>query len=290
MYDSIFLSSFGSNIFETVGALESVKDELRKTVIWNSIGSSSLIIFLKILGFNFSQTFEHLKNFNLAHTFINGYCIIPEDEDAKRDYISEWLNEKIEINNLISNETTLAEIFKLTNIFPNFVVWSRSGEELRCLNPKTTPKMTIIDSVLATLTCIGVHSEFSKNDDTFAGYFCGSFYPYQKNFTLDKKEVKTLFIGHRSSAFFNELETESPFSYIENEMIKQFTDCNNSLIESISLENLMIIHNDIYRKSMTTLKKDFCYENGKVQGNNFISGLSNAEYYRIKKLEIMNQN
>ena len=202
MYDSVFINSFGSNIFETLGALESTKDQLRKCVIWNTTGSASLIIFLKILGFNFSQSFEHLKNFSLSHTFINGYCIIPEDEKAKRDVITNWMIKMIEINNLISKETTLGEIFKLTNIFPNFIVWSRKGEKLRCLNPKTTPKMTIIDSILATLTCIGVHSQISINGDTFAGYFCGSFYPYKENFTLEDKEMRTLFIGHCFLYFF----------------------------------------------------------------------------------------
>ena len=290
MYNSVFISSFGSNIYETTGALESMKDKLRNTVIWNTIGSSSLIVFLKILGFNFQQTFEHLRDFHLSHTFINGYCIIPEDEDEKRKVISDWLIEKIEINNLISKETTLAEIFKLTNIFPNFIVWSRTGEKLCCLNPKTTPKISIIDSILATLTCIGVHSEFSINGDTFSGYFSGGFYPHDKNFTLENKEMNTLYIGHNSCAFFNELEADSPFSYIENEMIRQFTECNNTVVNTLNFDNIMIIYDDIYRRSMTNLKKEFCYENGKIQGDNYTSGLSNEEYYKQKKLEIMNQD
>ena len=61
-------------------------------------------------------------------------------------------------------------------------------------------------------------------------------------------------------------------------------------IVSYTLENWGGAQTNIYRKAMTTLKKDFCYENGKVQGDNFISGLSNADYYRLKKIEIMNQN
>ena len=102
--------------------------------------------------------------------------------------------------------------------------------------------------------------------------------------------MRTLFIGHCSSTFFNELEADSPFSYIENEMINQFTDGNNHLVKSLPLDDLMIIHNDIYRRAMTNLKKEFCYENGKIQGDNYMSGLSNEEYYKQKKLEIMNQN
>ena len=48
MYDSVFMSSFGSNIYETLGGLETNKEQLKNTVIWNSVGSASLIIFFKI--------------------------------------------------------------------------------------------------------------------------------------------------------------------------------------------------------------------------------------------------
>lgn len=95
--------------------------------------------FFKILGFTFSQTLQHLKSFELTHTFINGYFIIPEDQNMKMEHIREWLIEKIQINNLISKEATLGEIFKLTNIFPNFIVWSRERRELTSLNAKLNP-------------------------------------------------------------------------------------------------------------------------------------------------------
>ena len=230
MYNSVFLSSFGSNIYDTVGALETMKDNLKNTIIWNSVGSASLIIFFKILGFTFSQTYSHLKLFDLAHTFINGYCIIPEDEEAKKKYISEWLINKIEINNLISERTTLSEIYKLTNIFPNFIVWSRKGEELCCLNPKTFPKMTIIESILSTLSCIGTHTQTQINDDTFSLYTVGNFYPHSREFLLEKKKITTLYIAHNSEHSFDDLVETSPFSYIENEIITQFIEGNNSPI------------------------------------------------------------
>ena len=290
MYNSVFLSSFGSNIYDTLGALETTKDNLKNTVIWNSVGSASLITFFKILGFTFSQTYSHLKTFDLAHTFINGYCIIPEDEEAKKNYISEWLIQKIEINNLISEETTLGEIYKLTNIFPNFIVWSRKGEELCCLNPKTFPKMTIIESILSTLSCIGTHVRTQINDDIFSLYSVGDFYPFSKEFLLEKKKINTLYIAHNSEYFFGDLIENSPFSYIENEIITQFIEGNNSCIKNANLENFLIIYNDIYKNSFTDIKKDFCFENGKIQAQNFIDGFSNSEYYKLKKIEILNQN
>jgi len=289
MYDSVFLSSFGSNVYETLGALETNKTNLRNTIIWNSIGSASLIIFFKILGFTFTQTLDHLKSFELTHTFINGYFIIPEDQDMKIDYIREWLIEKIEINNLISKETTLSEIFKLTNIFPNFIVWSRSNKEYSCLNPKINPNVSLIDSILASFSSIGTFTEYQINDDIFSSYFYGDFYPYSQNFQLEKKKLSTLYIAHKSEYFFNDIVVDSPFSYIENEIINQFIECNNSRIKNIELENFLILYNNIYKDSLTDVKKDFCFENGKAQAQNFIDGFSNSEYYELKKLEIRNQ-
>ena len=289
MYDSVFMSSFGSNIYETLGCLETNRDNLRNTVIWNSIGSASLIIFFKILGFTFSQTLEHLKSFELTHTFINGYFIIPEDQDSKIEYIRNWLIEKIEINNLISKETTLGEIFKLTNIFPNFIVWSRQQEKLLSLNPKNFPNFTLIETILSTFSCIGTFNNFDIDENNFSGYFSGDFYPYSENFELEKKELNTLYIAHISEYFFYDIMEDSPFSYIENEIMNQFIECNNSRVRNIELENFLILYDDIYKNSLTDVKKDFCFENGKAQAQNFMDGFSNFEYYKLKKLEIKNQ-
>lgn len=289
MYDSVFMSSFGSNIYETVGALDTIKDNLKNTVIWNSIGSASLIIFFKILGFTFSQTLDHLKSFELTHTFINGYFIIPEDQDSKIEYIRDWLIEKIEINNLISRETTLSEIFKLTNIFPNFIVWSREEGKLLSLNPKIYPNFTLVETILSTFSCIGTFNEFNINDYTLSGYFSGDFYPNSENFVLEKKKLNTLYVAHVSENYLNDISDNSPFSYIETEIMNQFIDCNNSRVKSIDLENFLILYSDIYKNSLTDVKKDFCFENGKAQSQNFIDGFSNSEYYKLKKLEIKNQ-
>ncbi len=289
MYDSVFMSSFGSNIYETLGALETNKNNLKNTVIWNSIGSASIIIFFKILGFTFSQTLEHLKTFELTHTFINGYFIIPEDQNMKIEYIREWLIEKMEINNLISKDTTLGEIFKLTNIFPNFVVWSRQRRELCSINAKLFPNFTLLESILTTFSCIGTFNEFEIDDTVFCSYFYGDYYPYSENFRLEKKNLNTLYIAHESEYFFNDILEDSPFSYIENEIMNQFIECNNSHIKNIELENFLVLYDDIYKDSLTDVKKDFCFENGKVQAQNFIDGFSNSEYYKLKKLEIKNQ-
>ena len=87
MYDNVFISSFGSNLYNTIGFLESMKERTSDAVIWNSVGNASLILFLRIMGFQFHQMTQQLKDLNLSHTFINGFSLIPENEEEKKEYI-----------------------------------------------------------------------------------------------------------------------------------------------------------------------------------------------------------
>ena len=115
MYDNIMISSFGSNIYNTIGFLDSIKERTNDCVIWNSVGSASLILFFKILGFNFHQMIQQLKDLNICHTFINSFSLIPENETEKKEFIEDWLISKINQVSLINTGTTLKEIYKLTN-------------------------------------------------------------------------------------------------------------------------------------------------------------------------------
>ena len=60
MYNSVFMNCYSTNIYNTLGALTELKEDLSDIIIWNTLGNSSLIIFLKILGFNYNQMFEIL--------------------------------------------------------------------------------------------------------------------------------------------------------------------------------------------------------------------------------------
>ena len=284
------MHSFGSNIFETLGALEALKEEIKDTIIYNCFGSSSLLLFFKILGFTFKQTFDILKDFNLAHTFINGYFIIPEDEEIKKNEIKSWLIQKMEIHNLISKENNLEEIFKLTKIFPNFIVWSRKENKLICLNPKETPNVTLIDCILATITCIGTFREHNLNEDIISSYSVSTSYPYNLNFILDNKKINTLYIVHKSRFFFQETnDTGNPFSVIENELLTQSIESNNFTTTKLDLENLFMIYSDIYKNTFNDNKKNFCFDNGLKQGYNFKIGDCNDTYYKLRKIGIDNQ-
>ena len=284
------MNSFGSNIFETLGCLHTLTELLKDTVIYNSVGSSSLILFFKIIGFTYLQSFEILKNFELTHTFINGYFLIPEDEEIKKEEIKEWLLEKMLIHNLFSENSTLEDVFKLTKIFPNFIVWSRKENKLIRLNPKETPNLRLIDCILSTLSFIGTFCEFNLEEDIISNYYSSISYPHNMKFILEEKNINTLYIGHKSRFFFQDMASKTdPFSSIETELINQTVEMNNLSIQNTDLENFLILYDDIYKNSFNDNKRNFCFDNGIKQGDNFKVGDCNDTYYKLRKIGIDNQ-
>lgn len=284
------MNSFGSNIFETLGCLHTLAELLKDTVIYNSVGSSSLILFFKIIGFTYLQSFEILKNFELTHTFINGYFLIPEDEEIKKEEIKEWLLEKMLIHNLFSENSTLEDVFKLTKIFPNFIVWSRKENKLIRLNPKETPNLRLIDCILSTLSFIGTFCEFNLEEDIISNYYSSISYPHNMKFILEEKNINTLYIGHKSRFFFQDMASKTdPFSSIETELINQTVEMNNLSIQNTDLENFLILYDDIYKNSFNDNKRNFCFDNGIKQGDNFKVGDCNDTYYKLRKIGIDNQ-
>ena len=287
MYDNVFVSCFGSNLYNTIGFLESLKEETRDTVIWNSVGSASLIIFLKINGFQFHQMVQQLKDLNLAHTFMNSFSLIPENEHEKKEYIRDWVVRKINQVSLFSENTTLKEIYSLTNLFPNFLVYSRTDREITSLNPSVTPNLTLVDCLLATLTGVGTYNTHEVEDKIYSNLNNIDSFPRNKMFTI-KKETKPLYLGNVS--FFVEPLEESyytPMSKNEDEILEQFLERNKLKMEKE--KGCVIIHSDIF-KEVDGIKMDNLYKSGFLQGKNFLSGIDTYKSFMDQKNSIFNQD
>lgn len=287
MYDNVFVSCFGSNLYNTIGFLESLKEETIDTVIWNSVGSASLIIFLKINGFQFHQMVQQLKDLNLAHTFMNSFSLIPENEHEKKEYIRDWIVRKINQVSLFSENTTLKEIYSLTNLFPNFLVYSRTDREITSLNPSVTPNLTLVECLLATLTGVGTYNTYQIEDKIYSNLNNIDSFPRKKMFTI-KKEMKSLCLGNVS--FFVEPLEESyytPMSKNEDEILEQFLERNKLKMEKE--KDCVIIHSDIF-KEVDGIKMDNLYKSGFLQGKNFLSGIDTYKSFMDQKNSIFNQD
>lgn len=232
-YRTLFLSGNGSNILTTTGFLKGIEDRIDRVERWNVCGNSSLIVFLKIAGYNYEQILDILGKFSLTSTFVNGSSLIPENEDAKKSYVKDWLIGHLSNSEFFSKDIKLDEIFKKTKIFPSFILFSRKKKTIVRVNPETHPKYKLVDCVLASLCYIGVYEEYSFSGDVYTNLCSVNCYPLS---TIDETD-DVLCIGNicefesRSSGIFG------PLSKLEAMFIRQFSEYEKYTIDKI-FENI----------------------------------------------------
>jgi len=288
-YRSIFLSNNGTNIFTTLGFLKKIHDKVTRTHVWNVCGSSSLIIFLKIVGFNYSQIFEILSDFHLTSTFINGSSLLPENENEKKKYIKEWLIKKLSDSEFFSKDIRLDEAYKKTNLFPNFLLYSRDQKTIVYANPTDTPTFKLVDCVMASLCYIGVYEEYEFSEHIFSNLSSIDCYPYHKRFYEDDEDI--LFVGN-ISIFDEEKEKPllGPLSKKEKMFIRQFSEYEKYQIEKIfeKIENEKVTIYSYYRRGKLSHEEmETLFKMGIEEGDAFEKQSDTGERLEsyVKKIE-----
>lgn len=277
MYNGVFTHSDGSNLFTVLGALNSLKDIVKNTVIWNSSGCSSLIMLFKCLGFTFDQTFKILKDFELVNSMINCSSLLLENEEEKKSYIKNWLRDKILENGIITPEAKLAEIYKSHNLFFNFILWCRSEEKIFQCNPKTRPEFTLLDCVMASLCCMGTYKTYTIDKYEFSNLSIINNIPYKHIFEV-KKEVKNLFIFVHTFHNFSHSHRSGPLNTNENEIILQTSELNKirfkNALDDIQGDNKLDLYVYYTRGNINVEEKQTLYDHGIKQGESFLDGKS----------------
>lgn len=290
MYDGVFMSSFGSNVFSTVGVLNSLKSEISDIVIWNCVGNSSLIVFFKILGLSLEQTYSRLEDFSLIHSFVNCFSIIPENQTNKKKYIREWLEESIIETKIFDIDAKLSEIFKLTNIFPSFLVWSKSNSVACSIDPVNNPDVKLVDAVLSSLCGVGTFHEHHIEEEIYGCLSGIDPVPIGAQFLLEDKNsiLKVLNVSY----FVDQLDEnfETPMTMIEDELLQQFLERNNHSVKQKRDDTTIVIHSDLHRSDLSTGEKKSLYKCGFLQGQNFLSNESTYGAYRKEKNIVKNQD
>ncbi len=284
-YDSIFLSNNGTNIFTTLGFLNRIKKMTERTKYWNVAGCGSLIIFLRLIGHSYPQIKTDLSKFDLISTMINGSSLIPENEDDKREYIKSWLISHLEESDFFSPKINLEEISKETNLFPNFVLYSRSEEKIVQINPHNSPRIKLIDCVLASLCYVGVYEEYSFGGKVYSNLSSVDCFPCFYIF-LDVQPVgskekqahhsvgKCLIIGNIGK--FEESSKSQklgPLSKIESKIIRQYSEHEKYKIDNIfanfDTEEAVKVHSFYKRGKLGSEEINTLYELGEEQGASF---------------------
>lgn len=278
-YDSIFLSNNGTNIFTTLGFLNKIKKMTERTKYWNVAGCGSLIIFLRLIGHSYYQIKTILSKFNLISTMINGSSLIPENEDEKREYIKRWLISCLDESDFFSSKINLEEISKETNLFPNFILYSRSDQKIVQINPHNSPRVRLVDCILASLCYVGVYEEYSFGDKIYSNLSSVDCFPCFYIFLPEKKHGsdgvgKCLIIGNIGK--FEESSKSQklgPLSKIESKIIRQYSEHEKYKIDNIfanfDTEEAVKVHSFYKRGNLGSEEINTLYELGEEQGSSF---------------------
>ena len=285
-YESLFLANNGTNIFTTLGFLKKIQKCLERTKYWNVTGCSSLIIFLRVVGNNYDQILNILGSFSLMSTFINGSSLIPEDELSKKNYIKNWLTDHLKDSEFFSKDIKLEEVFKKTNLFPNFILWSRSQKKIVCMNPENNPRAKLIDCVMASLCYIGVYEEYEFLGETYTN-LCGiNCFPYEH--VYDRENSSQLFIGNTGKYEDRTVSILGPLCKKEGMIINQYTEHERYTIEKIftDLEDKekVRIYSFYRRGNLGSEETKTLFELGIEQGSAFL-GKQDTELCKEKYMQ-----
>ena len=284
MYESIFINCNGSNIFTTLGALDKLKNNLENVKIYNVSGNGSLILYCKLLGLTYKQTYEKLKKLDLINTFINGHSLFPEDEEDKKDFIKEYLIKLLK-KSLIKEDSTLLEIKNLTGITPCFIVWNRKLQKIDNLNPKDTPDFKLIDCIMSSLTNIGVYKTYEIKENLYSSLENIDCFPVSYSYYID---INKLFYLVNITTFDKEYSTGlnlGPLKDIEDEFLLQKGEYQKYRIENSckvlpQKENLCKLYSMYSRGNSKEEEKASLFILGHRQGKGFLEGNDNYKIYK----------
>jgi hypothetical protein len=296
MHKGIFMYSDGSNIFTLLGFLNGIKQKIREVMVWNSCGVSALILFFKVLGYNYRQIFNLIKDFDLISSMINGSSLLIEDETEKKNHIKNWLIAHLDQNGFLNPDSTLLEIFKSEKFFLNFILWSKNEQKIITANANNNPDMTLVDCVMSSLCSIGLYSHYSVDNNVFSNSLVINPIPIEKVFnSVDNIVIKTLYILNKKHYNFKMgKKFNSPLMEIENEILEQNNELNNYLIEKIlNMEvkkDFIKMYSYFSRGRIIIDEKETMYNLGSNQGDFIMQGKDTYDAYTNHINYIENQS
>lgn len=292
---ALFLNCNGSNLFATLGFVDKIKDKIKPISIWNITGNASIIMYFRILGYTAHQTFQHLKKKDLINGMINGYSLIPENEEEKKDFIYSFLIEIMEACPLINKNMNLKEIEKLTGITPCFIMWCRSSKKIVNINPSSEKNYNFVECVMASLCNVGTYKTYEIDDEVFSSLENIECFPVLQICLKNKEDI--FFIANITSynkkfSFGRDL---GPLSDIEDELILQKAEYGKYRIENIC-QGLELQKSDICklysyysRGNSSDTEKDCLFILGRKQGEAYLENRSTKETSKEYLRAINNQ-
>jgi len=292
MFQSIHLYSDGTNIFTLLGTLTAMKDKLKEIIVWNVSGLASLIIFFKILGFNYNQTFEIIKEFELIDNMINGCSLMLEDEEDKLKVVKNWLIDYIDQNGILNIDSTISEIYHTFKFFPNFILYNRNRKTIHTINPDNNPNFTLLDCVLASLCGLGIYKKYNIDDNIFSNLYTILPIPIEYNFNNIEGSNNLTILLETEYNFLEGKKETSPLWEIENEFLQQKSELHRYNLHKIekNLENYIKIFSYYSRGKVIMDEKLTLFNIGFNQGIKYIEGGDTEDAYKEQLKYIRSQS
>ena len=264
----------GSLAIDVMGFLKHMEQQTKHSIIWTAGGAASLIVFLKCLGFTYDQIIENLLKLDCLTSLVFGGCI---EMNASRDInenLNDWFDHIFVNKKLFSKDITLKEIYKMTKIFPNFIVYD---ETITSLNPVSKPNYKLKDCVMASLTNFGSLEYHIIENTKYTSFSTFNVYPYSQNFTLND-DSNTLFIANYS------IPNYKPYTYLEsvqNSLQKiYFQRVKDAIKDDL---NIALVNGFICGFDIEEYDKNKSLENGKLHAQMFLDG----EDTKMKMVEMI---
>lgn len=174
-YDSIFISG-NYNISYKLGFLNYNKEKFKNIKYWYCSGASSIILFLKCLGFDYSASLEKIKELNI-YCFSNKINLftIEDDEFINFDKVEKWVKKCFKDSRLFNHKMTLNEIYKKTGVKPKFIVWNDTLKKIMIMSNETK----ISDCILASLPNYGSFNNYEIGNMKYSSIEDINPYPYE---------------------------------------------------------------------------------------------------------------
>ena len=203
MYSNIFLISDGCLIFDTLGFLKQMEEDIKNTVVWTGGNVGSLVVFLRSLGYNIDRSIDKLSLLKCIPSLVfGGNLEVNSDKELFKE-IEEWVDCMLEEKRFFKSDITLKEVNNLSGIFPNFITHK---DDIIGLNPKDYPDVKLKDAVLASICSIGVYTDY-KEYTSFSEHDV-----YPKYIDVKREDyTETLFLSN-----YTELSYEKNVTYVNN--------------------------------------------------------------------------
>ena len=192
-------------------------------------------------------------------------------------YATQWIDSIFEDKKLFKPDITLKEVYKMTNIFPNFITFK---DKITRLNPVETPDLKLRDCVLASLTNYGVFPSYNG----YSSFSDINPFPKEMNYTV-LENPKTLYIAN--------------YSEIEDSKLGTYTQRIEMDITNIYFKRLYhIVKNDLdialvnglWESKVSSYSIEKSMENGAAHARMFTNGDDTTEYMKILLSGVKNQS